>query len=200
MDHKTMSPPPLARLEFFVSLVVPGSARISNYISKEGPDGWRAGSGGRGTWRGLVVSGSKEPIQMGIRGVLSCSSRIAQVAESETHPPAPWGSASLPPCLQGPIPGRLEGGGSYFLLHVGELRYRVWAGEAGLELQGMRAKTCAGEGRSYRLMWSRGISPSQQPKPHPQFPGDLQEKAHHNLAFTWLVSERSLQSPPPHPQ
>lgn len=84
-----------------------------------------------------VVSGNKELILVGTRGVLSCSRRIAWVAKSEIHPPAPWGSASLPPCLQGSIPGRLEGGGSYFLLCEGELRYRVWAGETGLKLQRM---------------------------------------------------------------
>lgn len=74
---------------------------------------------------------------MGTRGVPSCNRRSAWIAKIEIHPPAPWGSAFLPPCLQGPIPGRLEGGGSYFLLHVAELRYRVWAGETGLKLQGI---------------------------------------------------------------
>lgn len=61
---------------------------------------------------------------MGTRGVLSCNRKIVLVTKSEIHPPAPWGSACLLPCLQGPIPGRLEGGGSYFL--------RVW-GSSGTE-------------------------------------------------------------------
>lgn len=81
----------------------------------------------------------------------------------------------LPPCR--PVSRghswKAEGGGSYFLLRVGELRYRVWAGEAGLKLQGMWAKNCTGGGRSYRLMGAGTYSLSQQPKPHPTFPGEL---------------------------
>lgn len=41
-------------------------------------------------------------IRMDMRDVLSCN-RVAQVAKSELHPPAPWASASLPLCLQGPF-------------------------------------------------------------------------------------------------
>lgn len=85
------------------------------------------------------------------------SHRCHRVNSSHQHP------GVLPPCSpvpQGPIPGRLEGDRSYFLLRVGELRCTVWAGEADFKLQGIWAKSCIGGGmRSSRLLWSRDTQP-----------------------------------------
>lgn len=68
------------------------------------------------------VPGNKMLIQMGPKGVQGYDRKISWVSKSEIQPPAPWGSASLQPHPQGPIPGRLKGDRSYFLLCVGELR------------------------------------------------------------------------------
>lgn len=65
------------------------------------------------------VPGNKMLIQMGTKGVQGYDRKISRVSKSEIQPPAPWSSASLQPRPQGPIPGRLEGDRSYFLLRVG---------------------------------------------------------------------------------
>lgn len=145
-------PPRLSGRQFFVSLVAPRSevttprrAQMAGRADSEAP--------GR-------IPGNKTLIQRGTRGVQGYDRKISQVSKSEIQPPAPWGSASLQPRPQGPIPGRLEGDRSYFLLRVGELRCTVWAGEADFKLQGIWAKSCFGGGmRSSRLLWSRDTQP-----------------------------------------
>lgn len=107
-------PPRLSGLRFFVSLVAPRSevttpmrAQMAGRVDSEAP--------GR-------VPGNKMLIQMDTRGVQGYDRKISRVSKNEIQPPAPWDSASLQPRPQGPIPGRLEGDRSYFLLRVGELR------------------------------------------------------------------------------